>query len=97
MSEPHGSYAHQKKKLMDRLGRIEGQIKDISRMIDDEKYCIDVLTQISAVRAALDKVALVVLEDHVHGCIQGAVTSTEGKAKIDELLEVMERFVALRR
>ncbi len=100
MSEPthvHGSYGHDKKKLLDRLGRIEGQIKGISRMIDEEKYCVDVLTQISAVRAALDKVALVVLEDHVQGCVRDGLNSGDGQAKVDELLEVVERFVALRR
>ncbi len=97
MDELTGSYGKQKKQLLARLSRIEGQIKGVTRMVDEEKYCIDVLTQISAVRAALDKVALRVLEDHVQGCIQGAITTDEGKEKIDELLEVMERFVALRR
>lgn len=92
-----GSYGHHKKQLSARLGRVEGQVKGISRMIEEEQYCIDVLTQISAVRAALDKVALMVLEDHVHGCVRDAAGTENGTEKVDELLEVVQRFVSLRR
>lgn len=93
----HGSYGYRKDDLRARLARIEGQIRGIDRMVDDEKYCVDILTQIAAVRAALDRVALGVLEDHVNGCVADAVATGDEKAKLGELLEVIERFVALRR
>lgn len=90
-----GSYGYRKDTLTARLNRIEGQVRGITRMVGDEKYCVDILTQIAAVRAALDRVALGVLEDHVKGCVAGAVDADEDK--LTELLEVMERFVALRK
>ena len=77
-----------------RLRRIEGQVRGIQRMIEDERYCIDVLTQLQAVRAALKKVEDEVLKDHVEHCVHDAIRS--GKAaeqfeKIDELLRVLEK------
>jgi DNA-binding FrmR family transcriptional regulator len=66
-------------------------------MVDEEKYCVDILTQIAAVRAALDRVAVGVLEDHVTGCVAEAAGSPEGKERLEELVGVLERFVALRR
>lgn len=91
-----GSYGYRKEELRKRLSRIEGQVRGIDRMVDEEKYCVDILVQIAAVRAALDRVALGVLEDHVRGCV---ATSDPGhtEAMAEELLEVIERFVALRR
>jgi DNA-binding FrmR family transcriptional regulator len=95
-SEKSGSYGYRKEELRKRLSRIEGQVRGIDRMVDDEKYCVDILVQIAAVRAALDRVALGVLEDHVKGCVAGSEPG-ESEAMADELLEVVERFVALRR
>ena len=95
-SERTGSYGHRKDELRKRLSRIEGQVRGIDRMVDDEKYCVDILVQIAAVRAALDRVALGVLEDHVKGCVGGAAPG-DSEAMAEELLEVVERFVALRR
>ena len=95
-SERTGSYGHRKDEFRKRLSRIEGQVRGIDRMVDDEKYCVDILVQIAAVRAALDRVALGVLEDHVKGCVAGAEPG-ESEAMAEELLEVVERFVALRR
>jgi len=64
-------YTATKEQLRDRLARIEGQVRGVSRMVDEDRYCIDVLTQISAIRAALDKVALGLLDDHARHCLVG--------------------------
>ncbi|MGH2734472.1 MAG: metal-sensitive transcriptional regulator [Actinomycetota bacterium] len=97
MEPARGSYGYRKDQLRRRLGRIEGQVRGITRMVDEEKYCVDILTQISAIQAALDRVALGVLEDHVNGCVSQAVATDEGRERLEELVGVLERFVALRR
>jgi len=77
-----------------RLNRIEGQVRGINRMIEDNRYCIDVLTQIQAVRAALRKVEDEILRDHVQHCVHGAIESGNRDAqfeKVDELLRVLEK------
>ncbi len=75
-----------------RLARIEGQVRGIGRMLDEDRYCVDVLTQVSAVRSALDALALELLEHHLHGCVQEAVVSGEGDAAIDEAMHVIRKF-----
>ena len=75
-----------------RLNRIEGQVRGIGRMIDEDRYCIDVLTQVSAVQSALDALALQLLEHHLHGCVQQAVKSGEGDRAIEEALGVIRKF-----
>lgn len=96
-SERTGSYGHRKDELAARLSRIEGQVRGISRMVSEEKYCVDILTQISAVQAALERVSLGVLQDHLKGCVLGAGTPEQTEQEIEELTGVLERFVALRR
>jgi DNA-binding FrmR family transcriptional regulator len=83
---------HDKPGLLKRLNRIEGQVRGVNRMVDEGRYCVDILTQISAIRSALDAVALELLRDHTHGCVQDAVRSGSGTAAIDELLTVVEKF-----
>ena len=81
-----------KKICADRLSRIEGQVRGISKMIDDDRYCIDVMTQIRAVRAALRGVEDAVLKDHVAHCVEGAIASGDGaeqRRKVQELLTVL--------
>jgi CsoR family transcriptional regulator, copper-sensing transcriptional repressor len=78
--------------LNKRLNRIEGQVRGIAKMIDDDRYCIDVLTQVSAVQAALDALALQLLEHHLHGCVQHAVKSGDGDRAMDEALTVIRKF-----
>ena len=80
------------KALTKRINRIEGQVRGIGKMIDDDRYCIDVLTQVSAVQAALDALALQLLEHHLHGCVQHAVKSGDGDRAIDEALTVIRKF-----
>jgi CsoR family transcriptional regulator, copper-sensing transcriptional repressor len=78
--------------LSKRLRRIEGQVRGVGKMIDDHRYCIDILTQVSAVQSALDALALQLLEHHLHGCVQGAIRSGDGDRAIEEALGVIRKF-----
>ena len=86
------SYDRDKAKILARLRRIEGQVRGISRMIEDEKYCLDILTQVSAVIASTRSVGMLVLEDHIRGCVMNAAPD-EREATLDELNLAIERFV----
>jgi len=87
-------YKSSKQQLLTRLARIEGQVRGVAAMVEDERYCIDVLTQISAVRAALDKVALGLVDDHARNCLREAGRDPE--ADIDELMGALGRLVKSR-
>jgi CsoR family transcriptional regulator, copper-sensing transcriptional repressor len=92
---PAYGYLAEKQALIKRLRRIEGQVRGIERMVDEERYCIDILTQLSAISSALDAVALKLLGDHVQSCVAGALASGDRAAadqKTRELLEAVERF-----
>jgi DNA-binding FrmR family transcriptional regulator len=78
--------------LTKRINRIEGQVRGIGRMIDEDRYCIDILTQVSAVQSALDALALQLLEHHLHGCVQHAVKSGDGARAMTEALQVIRKF-----
>ena len=78
--------------LLKRLARIEGQVRGIARMVEDDRYCIDVLTQISAVRKAVDAVALELVDDHVRHCIADSSVD-ERAARTDELMAAVGRLV----
>lgn len=78
--------------LSKRLNRIEGQIRGIGRMIDEDRYCVDILTQVSAVQSALDALARQLLEHHLHGCVSHAIASGNGAHAIDEALAVIRKF-----
>lgn len=95
--DARGSYGYRRDDLARRLSRIEGQVRGIAGMVEREQYCVDILTQIAAVRSALDRVALGVLEDHVKGCVAAAAGTGAGSDKMAELVDVIERFVSLRR
>ena len=89
----------QKDELTRRLKRAEGQVRGLQQMIEDERYCIDILTQISAANTALEAVALEILDDHVTHCVAGALASgdeQEAKTKTGELLEAVRRFARTR-
>ncbi len=94
----HG-YTADKDKLLKRLARIEGQVRGVSRMIEDDRYCIDILTQLGAVDTALEAVAIKVLEEHVQHCVAAALASgdeADATAKAAELLEAVQRFAKTR-
>lgn len=82
-----------KEEALKRLKRIEGQIKGIQKMVDQERYCIDIINQITAVHNALDSVALKVMKRHIETCVSDAIKSTDGKAKIAELMDTVEHFI----
>jgi DNA-binding FrmR family transcriptional regulator len=94
----HG-YVSDKEALVKRLHRIEGQVRGIERMLEEERYCIDVLTQISAVTTALESVAFRILDDHVNHCVAGALASGDAEdaaEKSRELLDAVHRFAKTR-
>jgi DNA-binding FrmR family transcriptional regulator len=78
--------------VLKRLHRVEGQVRGIARMIEEDRYCVDVLTQIAAVRSALDAVAKNLLGEHAHHCVKTAVKAGDGDRAIDELLRVVDAF-----
>lgn len=83
-----------KPKVLDRLSRIEGQVRGLSRMVEEDRYCIDVLTQLQAVRAALSRVESQILKDHMDHCVMGAIAGddlADRKAKASELIELLGR------
>jgi CsoR family transcriptional regulator, copper-sensing transcriptional repressor len=88
----HG-YSADKDKLVNRLRRIEGQVRGVERMVDEDRYCIDVITQISAIQAALDKVALGLLEDHARHCVVGGHGKGQPDELTDELMAAVGRLV----
>ena len=86
--------AQDKPQLLNRLNRIAGQVRGVARMVDEERYCVDVLTQVQAARAALARVETEVLKDHLGHCIEGAIVSgdkDEQRRKAAELIELLER------
>ncbi len=94
----HG-YADRKPELVKRLHRIEGQVRGIERMVEDDRYCIDILTQLGAVSTALEGVAMAILDDHVQHCVADAFASGDKRAardKAEELLAAVRRFAKTR-
>ena len=85
--------------LHNRLRRIEGQVRGLQRMVDEDAYCVDILTQVAAVQTALEQVAVNVLDGHVRHCVAGAVAGAdegEADAKLDELMAAVRRFAKVR-
>ncbi|MDP1809743.1 MAG: metal-sensitive transcriptional regulator [Actinomycetota bacterium] len=87
------SYEKDIDKILARLKRIEGQMRGIQRMVKDGKYCVDILTQLSSAIAATEKVGLIVLKDHIKGCVRDSMTGKNADERIDELVVVVERFL----
>ncbi len=86
-------YVKDKQQIEARLNRIEGQVRGLSKMVAEDRYCIDVLTQVSAVQSALESFALLLLRDHTEHCVAEAIRSGEGTDKVRELSEAVERLV----
>jgi len=94
----HG-YAAGKEALVNRLHRIEGQVRGIERMVEEDRYCIDILTQIGAVTTALESLGFQILDAHVRHCVAGALASGDAEAaaeKSEELLAAVHRFARTR-
>jgi CsoR family transcriptional regulator, copper-sensing transcriptional repressor len=92
-------HGYDKEALVKRLHRIEGQVRGLERMVEEDRYCIDVLTQISAVATALESLALRILDDHVQHCVADALASGDQAAaqeKSRELLDAVQRFARTR-
>jgi DNA-binding FrmR family transcriptional regulator len=94
MSDVHG-YTHRKDDVLKRLRRIEGQTRGLQRMVDEDTYCIDVLTQVAAVTKALQAVSLSLLEDHMNHCVVNAARAgeAEGREKVTEAVDAITRLV----
>jgi CsoR family transcriptional regulator, copper-sensing transcriptional repressor len=88
---PTRGYARDRAQLVRRLARLEGQVRGISRMVERDEYCIDILQQTAALRAAVDSVTLLLLEDHIAGCLITAVETGDARAYTEEVMEVVRR------
>lgn len=98
-SAPDHGYLPHKADLQKRLARVEGQVRGLARMVEDERYCIDILTQLAAVQTALEAVGLKVLDEHVRHCVTRALASgdtAEAETKANELLAAVQRFAKTR-
>src|ERR1700759_469979 len=94
METPTRGYSATKDQLQKRLARIEGQVRGVSKMVDEDRYCIDVLTQIGAIQAALDKVALGLLDEHARHCMLGEGEGPkEPGAQVEELMSAVGRLM----
>lgn len=91
--DPAVGYAVSKGQLLQRLARIEGQVRGVARMIEQDRYCIDVLTQVSAIQAALDKVALGLLDDHARHCVVGGKAELSADEATGELMSAVGRLM----
>jgi DNA-binding FrmR family transcriptional regulator len=84
--------SEEKQKIINRLKRAEGQIRGLQKMIEDDRYCVDILIQLSAAQAALKKIGFSVLERHVKSCVTKAIEEGHGSDQINELLTVLQQF-----
>ncbi|HEY7660041.1 MAG TPA: metal-sensitive transcriptional regulator [Actinomycetota bacterium] len=89
---PVYGYSVNKKELLSRLRRIEGQVRGLHRMVDEDQYCIDILTQVNAVQAALKGVGLGLIDDHVRHCVRESLEAGGGDDKVEELVAAVARF-----
>ena len=98
-ASPVYGYTKDKDALIKRLHRIEGQVRGVEKMVEGDRYCIDILTQIAAVNTALESLAFKILDEHVRHCVAGALTSgdeADAQTKTEELLEAVQRFARTR-
>lgn len=90
------SYTKDRRDLLNRLNRIEGQVRGIRRLVEEEAYCLDVLQQVEAMTAAADQVGLLLLEDHIDGCLAHAIETGEGEPYVNEVMSVVRRAMGRR-
>ena len=82
-----------KEAIIKRLNRIEGQVKGIQKMVEDDRYCVDILTQISAIRSAINKVGTIILENHMKGCVSESIKEGNSEEMINELMKTIDKFI----
>jgi DNA-binding FrmR family transcriptional regulator len=87
-----GSYQASKDELLRRFARVNGQVNGIAQMVQDERYCPEVLTQLAAAIAGLEKIGFILLRDHVHHCVAEGISAGEGDVYLDELIATIQRF-----
>ena len=92
MKAKPNSYAGDKEKILLRLNRIEGQIRGVSRMIEEDRYCVEVLQQIASMQSAADAVAMILLEDHVKGCVADGLRSGK-EERVEEVVSVIRKYL----
>ena len=85
-------YVMQKEQMQNRLRRIEGQVRGLQRMVEEDQYCIDILTQLNSVTAALRAVGMGLLDDHVRHCVTESIEQGDGREKVEELMAAVVRF-----
>ncbi len=85
------SYSKDRTQLVRRLSRVEGQVRGIARMIERDEYCVDILQQTAALRAAVDAISILILEDHVQGCVRTAAERGDADKYVDEVIDVVRR------
>ena len=88
----HSVVQPNKPALLKRLSRIEGQTRGVAKMVEEDRYCVDILTQIAAIQSALDALAMQLLASHTNGCVRSAIHSGDGDAAVDELMNLVRRF-----
>jgi CsoR family transcriptional regulator, copper-sensing transcriptional repressor len=87
------AYGADKDSLLTRLRRIEGQTRGLQRMVEEDKYCVDIMTQIASVQAALEQVSLLLMENHMRHCVTEAIQEGKGDEKISEVMTVLKRYI----
>jgi DNA-binding FrmR family transcriptional regulator len=87
------SYDADKENILTRLRRIEGQTRGLQRMVEEDKYCVDIMTQVASVQAALEQVSLMLMENHMRHCVTEAIQEGKGEEKISEVMNVLKRYV----
>ena len=92
MKAKPNSYAGDKEKILQRLRRIEGQIRGVARMIEEDRYCVEVLQQIASMQSAADAVAMILLEDHVKGCVADGLRSGK-EERVEEVVGVIRKYL----
>lgn len=87
------SYQHQKTDLIRRLNRLEGQVRGVRKMVEEDRYCVDVLQQLAAVRSAGDAIAQIMLESHIRGCVTEGIKAGDGDERVREVVDVIKRYM----
>jgi DNA-binding FrmR family transcriptional regulator len=90
---PTSRYHRDNEDLLARLSKIEGQVRGVQRMVREDRYCVDILVQLAAIKAAVDRVGLSLLESHMRGCVARAMQSGDGAEAVGELMDVIRQFI----